>query len=120
MDSKIRVGAVSYLNTKPLVYGFDNGLMKDDIELSFEYPSLLAEQLKNDEIDIGLIPVAAIPSLPESHIITNVCIGASGSVASVCLFSDVPIEEIKFIYLDYQSRTSVALLKVLLIIGESL
>ncbi len=89
-------------------------MMKEEIELSFEYPSLLADQLKNDEIDIGLIPVAAISSLEESHIITDVCIGASGPVASVCLFSDVPIEEIKFVYLDYQSKTSVALLKVLL------
>lgn len=115
MDSKIRVGAVSYLNTKPLVYGFEKGEMNEAVELSFEYPSLLAEKLLANEIDIGLIPVAAIPSLPESHIITDLCIGANGTVASVCLFSEVPIEKIETIYLDYQSRTSVALLKVLLL-----
>ena len=55
-----------------------------------------------------------IPSLRESHIISNYCIGANGAVETVCLCSDVPISEIASIYLDYQSRTSVALLKILL------
>lgn len=105
---------MSYLNTKPLVYGFEQGAMAEEIKLSFEYPSLLAEQLLKDEIDIGLIPVAAIPLLPEAHIITDLCIGAIGPVASVCLFSEVQLSEIKKIYLDYQSRSSVQLLKILL------
>lgn len=114
MDRKIRVGAVSYLNTKPLIYGFEQGMMKEEIDLSFEYPSLLAEKLLSNSIDIGLVPVAVIPSLPEYHIVSDYGIACDGEVASVCLFSDVPLEEITSIMLDYQSRTSVALLKVLL------
>ncbi|MEO7049994.1 MAG: menaquinone biosynthesis protein [Ferruginibacter sp.] len=114
MEQKIRVGAVSYLNTKPLVYGFEKGMMKDEIELIFEYPAKVAAMLLDDEIDIGLIPVAVIPKLKEHFIISDYCIGASGKVASVCLFSDVPLNEITHILMDYQSRTSAALLKVLL------
>ena len=108
------MGAVSYLNTKPLVYGFENGEMKDEIELFFDYPAKIAAMLLNDEIDIGLIPVAVIPHLKEHYIISDYCIGASQAVASVCLFSDVPLKEIKEILVDYQSRTSAALLKILL------
>ena len=114
MNKKIRVGAVSYLNTKPLTYAFEKGAMEDQLDLHFEYPSKLAIQLLNDEIDLGLIPVAAIPSLNEYHIISDYCIGTEGEVASVCLFSEVRIHEIDTILLDYQSRTSVALLKILL------
>ena len=114
MAQKIKVGAVSYLNTKPLVYGFEQGMMQDEIELSFDYPANVARQLLNDEIDVGLVPVAVLPLMKEYHIISDYCIGADGPVASVCLFSDVPLEEITEVLLDYQSRTSVALLKVLI------
>lgn len=114
MEQKIRVGAVSYLNTKPLVYGFEKGLMKEEVELIFDYPAKIAAMLLNDEIDVGLIPVAVLPKLKEHHIISDYCIGASQPVASVCLFSDVPLEEIKEILVDYQSRTSAALLRILL------
>lgn len=105
---------MSYLNTKPLVYGFEKGAMKDEVELVFDYPAKIAAMLINDQVDIGLIPVAVLPKLKEHHIISNYCIGASGPVASVCLFSDVPLTEIKEILVDYQSRTSAALLKILL------
>ena len=114
MDRKIRVAAVSYLNTKPLTYGFEKGQMAEQMELMFEYPAKVAAMLLNDEVDIGLIPVAVIPKLKEHHIISDYGIGAIREVASVCLFSNVPIEEIQSVYLDYQSRTSVALLKILL------
>lgn len=89
-------------------------MMKDEIELIIDYPAKIATQLIDDEIDIGLIPVAVLPQLKEYHIISDFCIAADGEVASVCLFSDVPLNEINTILLDYQSRTSVALLKVLL------
>ncbi len=112
--SKIKVGAVSYLNTKPLIYGFQQGFMKDEIELVEDYPSHIAGMLLNDEIDIGLVPVAIIPALKEYHIISDYCIGAVGEVASVCLFSHVPITEVKEVLLDYQSKTSVQLVKILL------
>jgi len=72
------------------------------------------QMLVNDEVDIGLIPVAAIPDLPSYHIVGNYCIGAEGEIASVCLFSEVPMSQIETVYLDYQSRSSVALLKWLM------
>jgi chorismate dehydratase len=114
LERKIRVGAVSYLNTKPLVFEFEHGAMNDEIDLVFDYPASVANMLLNDEIDVGLIPVAVIPKLAESHIISDFCIGASAAVASVCLFSDVPVEKITHVLMDYQSRTSAALLRILL------
>lgn len=84
------------------------------MELIEDYPAKVATMLLNDEIDVGLVPVAIIPKLKEAHIITNYCIGAKGPVASVCIFSDVPINNVTKVLLDYQSNTSVALAKVLL------
>jgi chorismate dehydratase len=111
---KIRVGAVSYLNTKPLLYGIKRSSLLDKIELIEEYPSKVAEMLLNDEIDVGLVPVAIIPKMTEHYIVSDYCIGAEGEVASVAIFSDVPIEEVETMLLDYQSRTSVNLAKVLM------
>jgi chorismate dehydratase len=108
------VGAVSYLNTKPLIYGFQQGKMKDDIELTFDYPAKIAAALLKNEIDIGLVPVAIIPEMEEYHIIGDYCISSEGEVASVCLFSEVPLQEIETVLLDYQSRTSVMLAQVLM------
>lgn len=112
---KIKVGAVSYLNTKPLLYGIEHSeeLMKQ-LELIKDYPSEIAKQLLDGDIDLGLVPVAVVPYLKEYFIITDYCIGADGNVASVCLFSDVELDNVEKILLDYQSRTSVALCKVLL------
>lgn len=89
-------------------------MMKDEIQLITDFPASIADMLINDEVDISLVPVATIPFLKEYHIITDYCIGTAGEVASVCIFSDVPLQEIKTILLDYQSRSSVGLLKVLL------
>ena len=114
MDRKIRVGAVSYLNTKPLIYGFEQGMMKDEIELVIDYPANIADALIAGKIDIGLIPVAALPQMKEYYIIGDYCIGCDGPVASVCLFSEVPLDQIETVLLDYQSRTSVLLVKILL------
>ena len=114
MAQKIKVGAVSYLNTKPLIYGFEQGKMKDEIELIIDYPANIAAFLIRDQIDIGLVPIVMIPDLKEYHLITDYCIGCDGEVASVSLFSDVPLDEVKTVLLDYQSRTSVELLKILL------
>ncbi|MFZ1260586.1 MAG: menaquinone biosynthesis protein [Chitinophagaceae bacterium] len=113
-SKKIRVGMVNYLNTKPLLYGLERKPISDRIELVGDYPSKVAQLLINDEIDLGLIPVAVLPSLSEYHIIGDYCIGTQGEIASVALFSEVPMNEIKKVYLDYQSRTSVALLKYLM------
>jgi chorismate dehydratase len=111
---KIRVGIVNYLNTKPLIYGLERPPIKEQIDLVGAYPSRLAQMLIDDEIDVGLIPVAAIPQLSSYHIVGNYCIGAEGEIASVCLFSEVPMNEITRVYLDYQSRSSVTLLKWLM------
>jgi chorismate dehydratase len=114
LEKTIKVGAVSYLNTKPLVYGFKHGYTIANFGMIEDYPANIAAKLLNDEIDLGLVPVAIIPKLKEAHIITDYCIGAEGPVASVCIFSEVPIDKVERVLLDYQSRTSVALAKVLL------
>lgn len=114
LSEKIKIGAVSYLNARPLTFGLTRGKMKDRVKLSFDYPANLAMQLQNNELDIALIPVAALKQLSECYILSDFCIGSVDEVASVCLFSDVPLDQIKTILLDYQSRTSVALLKILL------
>jgi chorismate dehydratase len=76
-------------------------------------PSEVARKLLENEVDLGLIPVAVIPFLKEAHILPGFCIGADGPVESVKLYSQVPLTEIKTILLDYQSRTSVALARIL-------
>ena len=114
MDKRWRIGAVSYLNTRPLLLGLAQEGFKNRIDLVKSYPAKIAQDLLSGQIDIGLVPVAIIPQLTHPHIISNYVIGTNGAVASVALFSQVPIDEIKSIYLDYQSRTSVQLLKILL------
>jgi chorismate dehydratase len=113
LERKIRIGAVSYLNTKPLLYGLAHGQLSDQVELVLDYPANLVRLLNSNQIDIGLIPVGALPSLGEHHIISDYCIGTEGEVASVAVFSEVPMEEIDTVFLDYQSRTSVLLCKIL-------
>lgn len=85
-----------------------------DIELFPDYPSNLARDLMNDKIDVGLVPIAVVPSLDHWWLVGDYCIGAEGAVASVCLFCNVPLDEIKTVLLDYQSRTSVELVKILI------
>lgn len=114
LSKKIRVGAVSYLNTKPLLYGLQQHSVYNNIELIEDYPANLAKSLKDNTIDIGLVPVAVIPALAAPYIISDYCIGATGPVASVCIFSQVPMESITSVYLDYQSKTSVNLARILL------
>jgi chorismate dehydratase len=113
LERKIRIGAVSYLNTKPLLYGLEHGQMSNEVELVLDYPANLVRLLQSNQIDIGLIPVGALPSLGDYHIISDYCIGTEGEVASVAVFSEVPMEEIDTVLLDYQSRTSVMLCKIL-------
>ncbi|MCF6183776.1 MAG: menaquinone biosynthesis protein [Bacteroidales bacterium] len=114
MKKKIKISAVSYLNTLPFIYGIENdkSLMLQ-IDLQKDIPSVCADKLLNDEVDIGLIPVAEISKLQNPQIISNYCLGAVGKVDTVSLFCHVPIKNIKRILLDYQSRTSVRLTKIL-------
>ena len=111
----IRISAVSYLNTIPFIYGLKQSQLIDNIDLQLDYPSVCADKLINNEVDLALVPVVVIPTLEDpAHIISDYCIGANGAVETVCLYSDVPINKIEKITLDYQSKTSVALLKILL------
>lgn len=114
MERKWRIGAVSYLNTRPLLYGIEQSGLMPQIELIKAYPAMIAQDLMDGKIDMGLVPVAVIPLLKEAHLVSKYCIGAESAVASVCIFSDVPMEQIENVYLDYQSRTSVKLAKILL------
>tara|TARA_B110000977_G_C11036913_1_gene477389 strand:- start:637 stop:1392 length:756 start_codon:yes stop_codon:yes gene_type:complete len=114
MKQKIKVSAVSYLNTIPFIYGIqqDQYLMSQ-VSLRLEYPSKCADLLKAGTVDLSLIPVAEIPEIPKAEIISDFCIGAKGKVNTVMLYSHCPLNEINSIALDYQSRTSVMLIKIL-------
>ncbi|GGA86362.1 chorismate dehydratase [Puia dinghuensis] len=97
-----------------MLYGIERASVAKDIELIIDYPSRIATMLLNDEIDMGLVPVAIIPQMQEYYINGDWCIGSNGNVASVCLFCETPIEKVERVLLDYQSRTSVQLARVLL------
>jgi chorismate dehydratase len=111
----LKISAVSYLNTKPFLFGINqSGLIeKYNLIIQTDLPSVCAEKLMNNQVDIGLVPVAVLPELKKYELISDYCIGAEGPVKTVMLYSQVPLEEIKTIYLDYQSKTSVLLARVL-------
>jgi chorismate dehydratase len=108
----MKISAVSYLNTKPFLFGL-RAKKIDGLEISVDIPSECARKVLEQEVDLGLIPVAVIPLMKDAHILPGFCIGADGKVDSVKLYSHVPLHEIKTILLDYQSRTSVMLARVL-------
>jgi chorismate dehydratase len=110
---KLKISVVSYLNSKPFIEGMSLSGFGEKMDLSLDIPAVCAAKLLDGRVDIGLIPVAVIPLMKEYHILTEYCIGAEGPVRSVALYSDVPLEQIKTIILDNQSRTSVALVKIL-------
>ena len=111
--TRTRIVAVSYLNTIPYIYGITRagGSLREGLLLC--PPRLCAEALRTGEANVGLIPVAAIPEIPDLQIITPFCIGASGPVRTVVLASDYPVEELDTIWLDSHSRTSVRLARIL-------
>ena len=111
--STIKISVVSYLNSKPFIYGLNHSKLINEIDLQLDIPSVCAQKLIDGTVDIGLVPVAVLQQLNEKHIISEYCIGAEGKVASVMLYSNVPLQEIKNVLLDYQSRTSILLVKVL-------
>ena len=87
MKSKIKVTAVSYLNTKPFLYGIFNHGLEEELDLELNIPSVCAQKLRDGEVDLGLVPVAIIPQLIRPHIISDYCIGTVGAVKTVCLYS---------------------------------
>lgn len=111
---KIRVSAVSYTNTLPFLQGIRNSEVINDIELMLDYPSECARKVLEDEADLGIIPTAALSKMEEYYLVTDYCIGTEGYVDSVFIFSSKPIEDIKSLLLDKQSRTSNGLAQILL------
>lgn len=112
MTDRIRIGAVSYLNTKPLVHELDT--LAPFADLSLDYPSRLADQMARGELDVALIPVIEYFRAGNYSLIPNIAIASQGPVLSVTLFSRVPWTEIHRLALDEGSRTSAALTQVLL------
>lgn len=108
----IRVGAVNYLNAKPLIEGLTR--FAPQIELSLDLPSRLADQLAVGAIDVGLIPVVEYFRGRNYSFIPNIAIASRGPVLSVTLFSKKPWKQIETVALDEGSRSSAALAKILL------
>ncbi|KQR67692.1 menaquinone biosynthetic enzyme MqnA/MqnD family protein [Pedobacter sp. Leaf176] len=112
--NKIKISAVAYTNTKAFIYGLEHSDIINKIDLSLDIPSDCAAKVISGEVDMGLMPVAAIPLVPNANIVADYCIGSDGAVNSVFIFSDVPVEQIKTLRLDAHSKTSNNLAKVLL------
>lgn len=107
-----RVGAVRYLNAKPLTLGLEQGIGDVD-PLCFDHPAGLVERMKAGELDLALLPVAALVESPELHIVPGLAIGCDGPVRSVLLLHRVPLEEVRTVALDPESRSSNLLTRVL-------
>ncbi|QDT40475.1 Chorismate dehydratase [Gimesia alba] len=108
----IRVGAVSYLNSKPLIEDLED--LADNAELMLDYPSLLADDLAAGRIDVGLVPSIEVIRNPDYEVISNACVATQGPVLSVKMYSRVPLGEIKRLALDMGSRTSATLVRIML------
>jgi chorismate dehydratase len=113
MMEKTRVSIVSYLNSKPFLYGLKKSVVAKEIDLSLDIPSKVAAKLAFNLADVGLIPVAGLEDLDDYLIISDYCIGSVGKVKTVVLASEVPLEQVETVLMDYQSRSSVLLAKVL-------
>jgi chorismate dehydratase len=110
---KISISVVAYANSLPFVYGLLHTKFSDKIDVQIDIPSICADKLINNSVDISLVPAAELLRLNNCEIVSDLCIGANNFVKTVILASDCPLNEIEEIYLDYQSRTSVVLVKVL-------
>ena len=111
-ESAIRIGAVSYLNSKPLIEGLSD--LCPEARLVLEVPSRLADQLSRGELDVALIPSVEAFSDPEYQIVSDACVATRGDVLSVKLYSRVPLGAIRTLALDQGSRTSAALTRIML------
>ncbi len=109
----MRLTAVSYLNTKPFIYGIYKSSLAEHVDLSLDIPSVCAQKLLEGQADIALAPVAIIPELPHYHIVSDYCIGSTGKVGTVCIYAQRPLEDVRCVLLDFHSKTSVALTKIL-------
>lgn len=110
---KIRVSAVKYINSYPFMIGLRDGEVAGMIDLEVCHPSECADRLIAGDTDIGLIPVAMIAAMKEYHIVSDYCLSTNGEVRTVLLVSNTPFDQVKTIYLDYRSRSSVTLCRIL-------
>jgi len=110
---RLRISAISYLNTAPLMWDFEHGHLAQHFDISYTVPSLCAQALAEDEADIGIIPAIAYQTIPGLVVIPEIAIAARGPVRSILLVSKVPVEKINSVAVDTSSRTSVALLEIL-------
>ena len=111
---KLRISAISYLNTAPLMWDFEHGDAGSHFEISYTIPSACARALADGSADIGIIPAAAYTQIPGLQILPDVAIASRQAVRSILLVSKVPVEKIRSVALDESSMTSVALAKLLL------
>jgi chorismate dehydratase len=111
--NRLRISAISYLNTAPLMWDFEHGTAGADFEISYTVPSVCAAALRAATADIGIIPAAAYAEIPGLVILPGVAIAARRAVRSILLVCKVPLEKVASVALDASSLTSVALTKVL-------
>lgn len=109
--SRLRLGAVEYLNARPLVFGLD--LQPDRFDVRFDVPARCAALLHAGEVDFGIVPSIEYLRGDRFVGVPGVAIGSDGEIASVAVFSRVPIEQVRTVALDASSRTSVALFRIL-------
>ncbi|HIE16440.1 MAG TPA: hypothetical protein EYP69_05905 [Bacteroidales bacterium] len=112
----IKIGLVSYLNTLPFVYGIRTMIENQkqwNLKIIQAYPSECTNLFRENKIDIGIIPIGALPNLKNYQIVSKFCLGTKQKVDSVLLLSHKPIKNIDTILLDYQSETSVLMAKIL-------
>ena len=110
---RLRISAISYLNTAPLMWDFEHTEAGRDFDISYTLPSSCAQTLQAGTADIGIIPAAAYPQIPDLMVLPDVAIASLRAVRSILLVSKVPVEQIRTVALDTSSMTSVALTKVL-------
>jgi chorismate dehydratase len=110
---KIRISAVKYANTYPFIWGMQESGFDKTIHLETDHPAQCAAKLIERQVDIGLVPVAALPYVKNYKITGDYCIGADGKVRTVMLLSNCPFTDVKTINLDHHSISSVTLTRVL-------
>jgi chorismate dehydratase len=109
----LRISAISYLNTAPLMWDFEHGEAGRNFEISYTLPSACARALADGSADIGIIPAAAYAQIPGLQILPDVAIASRRAVRSILLVSQIPVELVRTVALDTSSMTSVALTKIL-------
>ena len=110
---RLRISAISYLNTAPLMWDFEHGEAGSEFDISYTLPSACARALEAGTADIGIIPAAAYAQIPGLMVLPGVAIASRRPVRSILLVSRVPVDKVRTIALDTSSMTSVALTKVL-------